>query len=98
MIERGSKIKGFRFDDLNSAGLRWHESMARFVGVEGTACKISQGPHGVGSRFEIRFPREWDGDYGNPANTSWSNTIGAMYPLAECLALMREERLREIGI
>jgi hypothetical protein len=23
MIER-DKIKGFRFDDLNSAGLRWH--------------------------------------------------------------------------
>jgi len=97
-IEKGQKIKGFRFDKENSANVAWDESMARFIGVEGTVCKIAEGPAGVGWRFEIRFPREWDGDYGNPANSSWSNTVGAMYPLAEYLQLIREERLAEIGI
>jgi hypothetical protein len=98
MIRKGQKIRGFRFGKENSANLIWSESMERFVGVEGTVHKIAEGPDGVGWRFEIRFPREWDGDYGNPANKSWSNTVGAMYPLAEYLQLMREERLAEIGI
>ena len=98
MIQKGQKIRGFRFGKGNSARLIWSESMERFVGVEGTVHKIAEGPDGVGWRFEVRFPREWDGDYGNPANKSWSNTVGAMYPLAECLQLMREERLAEIGI
>lgn len=97
-IEKGQKIRGFRFCKENSANLIWSESMERFVGVEGTVCKIAEGPASVGWRFEIRFPREWDGDYGNPANSSWSNTVGAMYPLAEYLQIMREERLAEIGI
>ena len=98
MIEKGSKIKGFRFDELNSAHVYWSESMARFIGVEGTVHKIAEGPQGVGPRFEIRFPREWDRDYSNPNNTSWSNTIGVMYPLAECLQHIREEKLKELGL
>ena len=98
MIEKGTKIKGFRFDELNSANIPWTESKAHLIGVEGTVHKIAEGPHGVGSRFEVRFPREWDGDYSNQANTSWSNTWGVMYPLAEYLQLIREERLNEIGI
>ena len=98
MIEKGRKIKGFRFDELNSAHVNWSESMAQFIGVEGTVHKIAEGPHGVGPRFEVRFAKEWDGDYSNPNNTSWSNTIGVMYPLAECLQHIREEKLKEIGI
>lgn len=96
MIEKGRKIKGFRFDNLNSAHVPWTESKAQFIGVEGIVHKIAEGPYGVGSRFEVRFPREWDKDYSNPNNTSWSNTIGVMYPLAEYLQLIREERLNEI--
>ena len=98
MIEKGQKIKGFRFDELNSAHVNWSESMAQFIGVEGTVHKIAEGPNGVGPRFEARFPREWDRDYSNQANTSWSNTVGVMYPLAEYLQHTREERLKEIGI
>ena len=98
MIKKGDKIKGFRFDDLNSAHVSWIESKAQFIGVEGTVHKIAEGPHGVGARIEIRFPRKWDGDYSNQSNKSWSNTIGMMYPLAECLQILREEKLNEIGI
>ena len=98
MIEKGCKIKGFRFDELNSAHVPWTESKAQFIGVEGTVHNIVEGPCGVGRRFEVRFPREWDKDYSNQANTSWSNTWGVMYPLAEYLQLIREERLNEIGI
>jgi hypothetical protein len=98
MIKRGDKIKGFRFDELNSANVYWSESNAQFIGVEGTVHKIAEGPHGVGWRFEVRFPRHWDGDYGNESNTSWSNSIGVIYPLAECLQLIREEKLKQIGI
>lgn len=98
MIEKGRKARGFRFDELNSAHVNWSESMARFIGVEGTVHKIAEGPSGVGPRFEIRFPREWDKDYGNPNNTSWSNTIGVMYPLAEYLQHIREEKLNDIFI
>ena len=94
MIEKGSKIKGFRFDELNSTHVPWSESKAQFIGVEGTVKRISE----VGLRFEVRFPREWDRDYSNEGNTSWSNTIGVMYPLAEYLQHIREERLNEIGI
>ena len=96
MIEKGIKIKGFRFDELNSANVPWSESKTQFIGVEGTVHKIAAGPHGVGPRFEVRFRREWDGDYSNETNTSWSNTIGVMYPLAEYLQHIREERLNEI--
>lgn len=109
MIEKGSKVvqgtlfvkqkvKGFRFDELNSANVDWSESMAQFIGLEGTVNKIAEGPHGVGWRFEVRFPREWDRDYSNEANTSWSNSIGVIYPLAEYLQHIREERLKELGI
>lgn len=98
MIKKGTKIKGFRFGKENSANIPWTESKAQFIGVEGTVHKIAEGPYGVGSRFEVRFPREWDKDYSNEANTSWSNTWGVMYPLAEYLQLIREERLNEIGI
>ena len=107
MIEKGNKIvqgtlfvkqkvKGFRFHGLNSAHIPWSESMAQYIGVEGTVHKIAEGPYGVGPRFEVRFRREWDKDYSNEANASWSNTIGVMYPLAEYLQLIREERLNEI--
>ena len=96
MIEKGHKIKGFRFDELNSAHVNWSESMAQFIGLEGTVHKIAEGSHGIGPRFEVRFRREWDGDYSNEANTSWSNTICVMYPLAEYLQHIREERLNEI--
>lgn len=96
MIEKGCKAKGFRFDELNSAHVNWSESMARFIGVEGTVHKIAEGPHGVGPRFEIRFTREWDRDYGNPNNTSWSNTIGVMYPLAEYLQHIRDKNYKYI--
>jgi len=98
MIKRGDKIKGFRFDELNSAHVSWSESKAQFIGVEGTVHKIAEGPHGVGPRIEIRFLRKWDGDYGNESNTSWSNSIGVIYPLAECIQLIREEKLKQIGI
>lgn len=109
MIEKGSKIvqgtlfvkqkvKGFRFHELNSAHIDWSESMTQYIGVEGTVKKIAEGPHGVGCRFEVRYPRHWDGDYSNEANTSWSNTIGVMYPLAEYLQHIREEKLKELGI
>ena len=93
MIKKGTKIKGFRFDELNSAHVNWSESMAQFIDVEGTVHKIAEG-YGVGPRFEVRFTREWDKDYSNQA--SWSNTIGVMYPLAEYLQHIREERLNEI--
>ncbi len=98
MIKKGQKVKGFRFDELNSAHVSWNESMSQYVGVEGIVHKIAEGPHGVGSRIEIRFPREWDGDYSNQSNTSWSHTIAMMYPLVECLQILREEKLKEIGI
>ena len=98
MIKKGDRIKGFRFENNNSALVRWDDAMSKYVGVEGTVHKIAEGPYGVGWRFEVRFPREWDGDYSNEANKSWSNSVGAMYPLAECLQLIREERLKEIGI
>ena len=95
MIKKGQKVKGFRFDELNSAHVSWNESMSQYIGVEGTVHKIAEGPHGVGSRIEIRFPRHWSGDY---SNESWSNTISVMYPLAECLQIIREEKLKQIGI
>jgi hypothetical protein len=98
MIKKGTKVKGFRFHGLNSAHVPWSESMAQYIGLEGTVHKIAEGPHGIGSRFEVRFPRHWDKDYSNEANASWSNTIGVMYPLAEYLQHIREERLNEIGI
>jgi hypothetical protein len=44
-------------------------------------------------RFESS---SWDRDYAT--NESWSNSIGVIYPLAECLQLIREEKLNEIGI
>jgi hypothetical protein len=96
MIEKGCKIKGFRFDELNSAHVPWSESKAQFIDVEGTVHNIVEGPCGVGRRFEVRFTREWDKDYSNQA--SWSNTIGVMYPLSEYLQHIREEKLKEIGI
>ena len=95
MIEKGQKVKGFRFDELNSAHLSWNESMSQYIGVEGTVHKIAEGPHGVGSRIEIRFARHWSGDY---SNESWSNNVIAMYPLAECMQIIREEKLKEIGV
>ena len=95
MIKKGTKIKGFRFDELNSAHVNWSESMAQFIDVEGTVHKIAEG-YGVGRRFEVRFRREWDKDYSNEANTSWSNTWSVIYPLAEYLQHIREERLNEI--
>lgn len=98
MIEKGSKIKGFRFDEINSAHIDWSESMTQYIGVEGIVKKISEGTYGVGWRFEVRFPREWDRDYSNEANTSWSNTIGVMYPLAEYLEHIRNQKLEELGI
>ena len=98
MIKKGDRIKGFQFDKDNSARVGWEEAMSKYIGVEGIVHKIAEGPHGVGSRIEIRFPREWDGDYSNEANKSWSNTIAMMYPLAECLQILREEKLKEIGI
>ena len=98
MIKKGSIVKGFRFNELNSAHVYWNESMIKYIGVEGTVHKIAEGSNGVGWRFEVRFPRIWDGDYSNEANTSWSNTIGVMYPLAEYLQHIREEKLEEIGI
>jgi len=98
MIKKGQKVKGFRFDELNSAHVSWNESMSQYIGVEGIVHKIAEGPHDVGSRIEIRFHRQWDGDYSNEANKSWSNTISVMYPLAECLQIIREEKLKQIGI
>jgi len=98
MIKKGDRIKGFQFDKDNSARVGWEERMLKYVGVEGTVHKIAEGPQGVGSRIEIRFPRQWDMDYSNPANKSWSHTISVMYPLAECLQILREEKLKEIGI
>jgi hypothetical protein len=98
MIKKGDKIKGFQFDKDNSANVNCGEAMLQFIGVEGIVHKISEGPHGVGSRIEIRFPREWDGDYSNESNKSWSHTISVMYPLAECLQTIREEKLKQIGI
>jgi len=98
MIEKGQKVKGFRFDELNSAHVSWNESMSQYIGVEGIVHKIAEGPYGVGSRIEIRFHRQWDGDYSNETNKSWSHTVGVMYPLAECLQLIREEKLNEIGL
>ena len=95
MIKKGDKIKGFQFDKDNSARVGWEKAMLQYVGVEGTVHKIAEGPHGVGSRIEIRFPRNWSGDY---PNESWSNNVTVMYPLAECLQLIREERLKEIGL
>lgn len=105
MIKKGDKIKGFQFDNDNSARVGWEKAMLQYVGVEGTVHKIAEGPHGVGSRIEIRFPRNWSGDY---PNESWSNRgfgnlviirhVTVMYPLAECLQLIREERLKEIGL
>ena len=95
MIEKGSKVKGFRFDELNSAHIDWNESMSKYIGMEGTVIKIAEGANGVGSRIEIRFPRKWDGDY---SNESWSNNVIAMYPMVECLQLIREEKLEELGI
>ena len=95
MIEKGQKVKGFRFDELNSAHLSWDDAMSKYIGVEGTVIKRAEGPYGVGSRIEIRFPRHWSGDY---SNESWSNNVIAMYPLAECLQLIREEKLKQIGI
>jgi hypothetical protein len=94
MIKKGDRIKGFQFDKDNSARVGWEESMSQYIGVEGTVIKRVEGPHGVGSRIEIRFARHWSGDY---SNESCSNVI-AMYPLAECLQLIREEKLKEIGI
>ena len=98
MIKKGDRIKGFQFSKDNSARVGWEEGMLQFIGVEGIVHKIAEGPHGVGSRIEIRFPREWDKDYSNETNTSWSNTIGVMYPLAEYLQHIREEKLKQIGI
>ena len=98
MIKKGDRIKGFQFDKDNSARVGWEERMLKYVGVEGIVHKIAEGPHGVGSRIEIRFPRKWDGDYSNESNTSWSHTIGAMYPLVECLQILREEKLKQIGV
>lgn len=98
MIKKGNKVKGFRFDELNSAHVPWSESKAQFIGVEGTVHRIAEGPYGVGWRFEVRFTREWDRDYSNEANTSWSNTIGVMYPLAEYLEHIRNKKLEELGI
>ena len=98
MIKKGDRIKGFRFENNNSALVRWDDAMSKYVGVEGTVHKIAEGPYGVGWRFEVRFPREWDGDYSNQSNKSWSNTVGMMYPLAECLQLIREERLKQLGV
>jgi hypothetical protein len=95
MIKKGDRIKGFQFDKDNSARVGWEEKMSKYIGVEGTVHKIAEGPHGVGSRIEIRFARHWSGDY---SNESWSNNVIAMYPLAECLQLIREEKLKEIGV
>ena len=51
MIEKGTKIKGFRFDKENSANVPWTESKAQFIGVEGTVHKIAEG---LWRRVEIR--------------------------------------------
>ena len=96
MIERGQKVKGFRFHELNSAHVPWSESKEQFIGVEGIVKSISEDPYGVGLRFEVRFPREWDRDYSNPNNTSWGVIV--MYPLAEYLEHIRNQKLEELGI
>ena len=95
MRSRIYRINGFQFNDDNSANVNWDKAMTQYIGMEGTVIKLVEGPHGVGSRIELRFPRHWSGDY---SNESWSNNVTAMYPLAECLQLIREEKLKEIGI
>jgi len=100
MIKKGDRIKGFRFDNDNSGAVRWDEWMYDYIGLEGTVTKIAEGPKGTGQRLQVRFQtlknsRVHDGI--QPLEI-YPNFVTAMYPLAECLQLIREERLKEIGL
>lgn len=100
MIKKGDRIKGFQFDKDNSARVGWEKAMLQYVGVEGTVIKIAEGPKGTGQRLQVRFQtlknsRVHDGI--QPLEI-YPNFVTAMYPRAECLQLIREERLKEIGL
>ena len=92
MIKRGDKAKGFRFE--SSSGVRWNYLMEPFVGVEGIARQVRPKMNELVIGF-IGTPIHVDTLRVMPAEPNMQHWI---YPLDECLALQREQRLNEIGI
>ena len=82
MIKVGDKAKGFRFDD--STGVRYNNEMEKMVGKTGTV--ISIGTTNFTPSIIIEFEELLE-------EISYWN-----YPLQEYLAILREEKLKELGI
>ena len=82
MIKVGDKVKGFRFDD--STGVRYNNEMEKMVGKTGTV--ISIGTTNFTPSIIIEFEELLE-------EISYWN-----YPLQEYLAILREEKLKELGI
>ena len=82
MIKVGDKAKGFRFDD--STGVRYNNEMEKMVGKTGTVISIGTTNFTPSIIIEFEELRE---------EISYWN-----YPLQEYLAILREERLKELGL
>lgn len=82
MIKVGDKAKGFRFDD--STGVRYNNEMEKMVGKTGTVISIGTTNFTPSIIIEFEELRE---------EISYWN-----YPLQEYLAILREEKLKELGI
>lgn len=92
MIKPGDKAKGFRFD--TSSGRRWNDLMEQFVGVEGVVRQVRPKINELVIGF-ICTPIYVDTFRVMPVEPHIQDWI---YPLDEYLALLREEKLKEIGL
>ena len=81
-IKIGQKAKGFRFDE--SSGVYYAEDMEKMVGKTGTIISIGTTNFTPSIIIEFEELRE---------EISYWN-----YPLSEYLAILREEKLKELGI
>ena len=84
MIKKGDRVKGFRFG-VNDAGVIYVPTMDRYVGKWGTVCS-------VGTSGSIRDA------HNNASFQIIFDDIIWTYPIAEYLSIMREEKLKELGI
>lgn len=83
MIKVGQKVKGFQFDD--SSGVFYSTHMDNFIGEVGTVVEVNR------NYFHIYF-----GEYNGQGILELVDSY--RYPTKEYLVILREERLKEIGI
>jgi hypothetical protein len=82
MIKKGDRVKGFRFG-VNDAGVIYVPRMNRYVGKWGKVCSVGTSGSIRDASFQIIFDID---------DIIWT------YPISEYLSIMREEKLKELGI